>query len=61
VADTGGLWQTLAEFGGFRPKSHFLIFLLMIKMLNLFKLKDGQRPRLDDVSIEKHLPLRGEL
>ncbi len=30
-------------------------------MLNLFQLKDGQRPCIDDVSIEKHLSLCGEL
>jgi hypothetical protein len=34
---------------------------LMVKMKNLFRLKKGQEPCLDDVSIEEHLPLCGEL
>ncbi len=33
----------------------------MVKMKNLFRLKDGQGPCLDNVSVEQHLHFHGEL
>jgi hypothetical protein len=63
------IWATPG--GGFEANSQWRIWAklalivmtdkLMVKMKNLFWLKDGQGPCLDDVSIEQHLPLCDEL
>ncbi len=63
------IWAKLVD-GGFGPNLHRWIWAklvlvitvkLMVRMKNLVRLKDGQGPCLDNVSVEQHLHFYGEL